>query len=49
MIEIVKDDLEKIFKRAGKIKPKYNLTAEQMDELIENEILGKPYIPREEP
>ena len=47
MIKIANDDMNKLFKKAGKIKPKHNLTAEQMDELIDNEILGKQYIPKE--
>ncbi len=34
-----KSELEKLFKNARKIKPKYNLAAKQMGELIENEIL----------
>ncbi len=33
--------LEEAFKKADKIKPKYNLTAEQMDELCENRLLKK--------
>ncbi len=33
--------LEEIFKRANKIKPKYKLTAAQMDELCENRIFKK--------
>ena len=39
--------MEELFKKARKIQPKHNLTVEQMDELIENEILDKPYIPKE--
>ncbi|PCI93709.1 hypothetical protein COB11_04890 [Candidatus Aerophobetes bacterium] len=39
-VDIVKinEDIETLFKEAKKIKPKSNLTAEQMDELVENEI-----------
>ncbi len=37
----IDEDLSKLFEDARKIKPKHNLTAKQMDELIENEILGQ--------
>jgi len=49
VIDIVEEDLEEIFKKAKKIKPKHNLTAEQMDKLIGDEILDNLDIPREEP
>ena len=35
ILKPVGEDLEKLFKEAKKIKPKHNLTAEQMDELNE--------------
>ena len=35
IIEPVGEDLETLFKKAKKIKPKLNLSAEQMDELNE--------------
>lgn len=35
----VGEELEKLFEQAAKIKPKHKLTAKQMDELIEHEIL----------
>ena len=38
IIKPIEGDLEELFENAKNIKPKYNLTAEQMDELIENEI-----------
>ena len=38
IIKPIEGDLEELFKNAKNIKPKHNLTAEQMDELIENEI-----------
>ena len=40
IIQPIEEDLDKLFEGAKKIKPKYKLTAKQMDELIENEILG---------
>jgi len=40
IIKPVGEDLIKLFDDAKKIKPKHKLTAKQMDELIENEILG---------
>lgn len=52
IIQPIGEDLEELFKKAKHIKPKHNLTAEQMDELIENEIHGdfdNLDIPREEP
>ena len=39
IIKPIEGDLEELFKNAKNIKPKHSLTAEQMDELIENEIL----------
>ncbi len=38
IIQPIEEDIEEVFEKAKHIKPKYNLTAEQMDELIENEI-----------
>ena len=35
VINLVGEELETIFKAAKKLKPKHNLTAEQMDELNE--------------
>ena len=40
IIQPIEEDLSKLFEEARKIKPKYKLTAKQMDELIEDEILG---------
>ena len=39
IIQPLEEDLEELFANAKNIKPKHNLTAEQMDELIEHEIL----------
>ena len=39
VIKPIEEDLDKIFEEAKNIKPKHNLTAEQMDKLIEDEIL----------
>ncbi|MBS3097050.1 AbrB/MazE/SpoVT family DNA-binding domain-containing protein [Candidatus Woesearchaeota archaeon] len=39
IIKPLGEDLEKLFEEAKNIKPKHNLTAEQMDKLIEDEIL----------
>lgn len=39
IIRPIGEDLEKLFEEAKKIVPKHGLTAEQMDQLIENEIL----------
>ena len=39
VIRTIGEDLEKLFEEAKKIVPKHNLTAEQMDKLIEDEIL----------
>ena len=33
-------DLEELFEKAKKIKPKKHLTAEEMDKLTENEVFG---------
>jgi len=41
IIQPIDEDLSKLFEEAKKIKPKHKLTAKQMDELIENEILGQ--------
>lgn len=38
VITPLRDDLETIFKETKNIKPRYNLTAEQMDELNEKMI-----------
>lgn len=39
IIQPIEEDLDKLFENAKKIKPKHKLTAEQMDELVEREIL----------
>lgn len=39
IIQPIEEDLNKLFEAAAKIKPKHKLTARQMDELIEDEIL----------
>lgn len=39
IIQPIGEDLEQLFREALTIKPKRKLTAEQMDELIENEVL----------
>ena len=41
IIRPVGEDLGKLFEQAKKLKPKYRLTARQMDELVENEVLGQ--------
>lgn len=41
IIQPLEEDLDKLFANAKNIKPKYRLTAKQMDELTENEILGQ--------
>ncbi len=38
IIQPIEEDLEELFENAKNINPKHNLTAKQMDELIENEI-----------
>ena len=38
IIQPIEEDLEELFENAKNIKPKHNMTAKQMDELIENEI-----------
>jgi AbrB family looped-hinge helix DNA binding protein len=38
IISPLEDDLERLFQEARKIKPKIHLTAEEMDEITENEI-----------
>ena len=38
IIQPIEGNLEDLFENAKNIKPKRNLTAKQMDELIENEI-----------
>ena len=48
MVKIAESELDKLFEKAKKIKPRYSLTAEQMDELNEFEILGKPYKPKKQ-
>lgn len=35
IIQPIEEDLDELFKKAKHIKPKHNLTAEQMDELNE--------------
>ncbi len=39
VIKPIEEDIEKLFAEAKNVKPKHKLTAKQMDELIENEIL----------
>ena len=39
IIQPIEKDLDELFENAKKIKPRHKLTAEQMDELIEREIL----------
>ncbi len=38
IIQPLSEDLDQLFEGAKKIKPKYSLTAKQMDEAVENEI-----------
>ena len=40
IIRPLEEDLDKLFDNARKIKPRHKLTAKQMDELVEHEILG---------
>ena len=40
IIQPIGEDLDSLFEKARRIKPKHKLNAKQMDELIENEILG---------
>ncbi len=40
IIKPVGDDLPELFSKALSVKPKRGMTAEQMDELVEDEILG---------
>ena len=40
IIQPLEEDLDKLFDNARKIKPRHKLTAKQMDELVEHEILG---------
>ena len=40
IIQPLEEDLDKLFDAARKIKPRHKLTAKQMDELAEHEILG---------
>ncbi|MBI3052259.1 AbrB/MazE/SpoVT family DNA-binding domain-containing protein [Candidatus Woesearchaeota archaeon] len=37
----IKEDMETIFGEAMKLKPMHGMTAKQMDELVEHEILGQ--------
>lgn len=39
IITPIEEDMEKLFAEAKNIKPKHKLTAKQMDELVENEVL----------
>lgn len=41
IIKPVGDDLVKLFDEAKRLKPKHRLSARQMDEVVENEILGQ--------
>ena len=40
IIKPIGEDLQKLFEEAKSLKPKFRLTAKQMDEVIEHEILG---------
>ena len=40
IIQPIEEDLDRLFGNARKILPKHKLTAKQMDELAEHEILG---------
>ncbi|MBI2208903.1 AbrB/MazE/SpoVT family DNA-binding domain-containing protein [Candidatus Woesearchaeota archaeon] len=40
IIQPIEEDLDRLFDNARKILPKHKLTAKQMDELAEHEILG---------
>lgn len=40
VIKPIGEDLQKLFKQAKSLKPKFKLTAKQMDEAVEREILG---------
>ena len=40
IIQPVGEDLSELFGKAMSIRPKRGMTAKQMDELVENEILG---------
>ncbi len=37
-IKLSNKDLEKLFKEAKKVKPRYILSAEDIDKMIENEV-----------
>ncbi len=39
VIKPIEEDIEELFKKARKIRPKYKLTVKQMDKFIENEAL----------
>jgi AbrB family looped-hinge helix DNA binding protein len=41
VIKPLGEDLEKLFAQAKAIKPKHGMTARQMDEEVEHEILGR--------
>jgi len=38
ILQPIEEDIDQLFKNAKKIKPKYHLTAKQMDDVVENEI-----------
>lgn len=40
IIKPIGEDLQKLFEQAKSLKPKFRLTAKQMDEVVEHEILG---------
>ena len=40
IIKPIDDDIESLFKEARKKKPKLNLSAKQMDKMVEDEVLG---------
>jgi len=41
VIRPIGEDLEALFKQAKKLKPRLKLTARQMDEVVEHEVLGR--------
>ena len=40
IIKPISEDLQKLFKEAKSLKPKFRFTAKQMDEVVEHEISG---------
>lgn len=41
VIKPIGEDLQKLFKEAHNLKPKFKFTAKQMDDVVEREILGR--------